>query len=1060
MNVVGCSTRKSLRSPSPPRKRPGPFGVLDEREPGDLHRVVQLRLLDRRVLRVLAVGLHRVGAVARVPAAVASRERLVEARVAPPGDVEGAEARLAHHPLGAGRDPLGERLAERAEHHLDEAGLGLPAPDDRRGPGAVRHRALRRAQAEQPVEAVVHGQVGVDQALERVGAGREGHRVRRVDRRTPLRVRPGRVEVETVGCDLDPDLEADGLVGVAVVVDGALGPVRPRRELRDLRAHAPLRVREQLLHRGEERLAPVAVGQRRDPPDTRRVGGDLGPEVARRLVLRADLGEDQAEDVVHDLSALDDLHRRDDHALLEHLLEGADRRGRAAADVHVVRQVGDVAEQHSVDVDRRDQADVVQVDAAWVRVVGDDRVAGPEVLRAVAADRVRHLLHHRAQVHRLRERLRDRAQLGVEEGAREVGACLDVRRVGAPLQRQHHLVGRRDERVADHLERDRVAGERLQPLLRVAARHRSCPQLRRRRLVQLAIRDDDPVDVAGALDAHLLLEHVAQDARRVALLGRPVAAAAAGAVADDVAGLERDGRLCPSRVSSPPRIRTYSATRPSCPPKAPAGPASGPVGEHRERRRPLEEEVLAQAEPAAEAARTVGVVDEREPHDAHRVVELRLLDRGVLGVLAVRLHGVGAVARVPPAVAAAERLEEADVLVRDRVDAPEARVAHHRLRSGRERRGQGGQDGAEDDVDEARLRLPAADDRRRPGAVRDAALRRVEMNDPVEAVVHRQVRVDQALERVRAGGEGLRVRRVDRRAPLWIAARQVEEDAVGRDLDPRPEPHGLVGVAVGVDRALGLVDAERQRGELGPRAPLRVVEQLRHRGHDRGVAVARDERLEPAGPGRVRRDLGAEVTRSLVLRPDLREDQLEDVVDDPPGLDDLDRRDDHALLEHLAEGADRGRRAAADVDVVGEIRDVAEQLSVGEDRRDQADVVQVDAARERVVRDDHVAGPEVLGAVAPHRVRHLLDHRAEVHGLREALRDGPQLRVEEGAREVRARLDVRRVGAPAQRQHHLVRRRDERVADHLERDGIEPGRGFSLSSGFPPVRLSRNPGRG
>ena len=183
----------------------------------------------------------------------------------------------------------------------------------------------------------------------------------------------------------------------------------------------------------------------------------------------------------------------------------------------------------------------------------------------------------------------------------------------------------------------------------------------------------------------------------------------------------------------------------------------------------------------------------------------------------------------------------------------------------------------------------------------------------------------------------------------------------------------------------------RQRGDLGARAPLGVVEQLRHRGHDRRVAVARDERLEPPRARRVRRDLGAEVAGRLVLGADLGQDQREDVVDDPAGLDDLDRRDDHALLEHLAEGADRGRRAAADVDVVREVRDVAEQLAAGEDGRDEADVVEVDAARERLVRDDHVARPEVLGAVAAHRLRHLLDHRAEVHGLGEALRDGAQL---------------------------------------------------------------------
>ena len=47
----------------------------------------------------------------------------------------------------------------------------------------------------------------------------------------------------------------------------------------------------------------------------------------------------------------------------------------------------------------------------------------------------------------------------------------------------------------------------------------------------------------------------------------------------------------------------------------------------------------------------------------------------------------------------------------------------------------------------------------------------------------------------------------------------------------------------------------------------------------------------------------------------------------PPATS-LTGRDDHAFLEDLAEGADARGRAAADVDVVGEVGDVAEQLAV------------------------------------------------------------------------------------------------------------------------------------
>src|SRR6185503_11310907 len=81
----------------------------------------------------------------------------------------------------------------------------------------------------------------------------------------------------------------------------------------------------------------------------------------------------------------------------------------------------------------------------------------------------------------------------------------------------------------------------------------------------------------------------------------------------------------------------------------------------------------------------------------------------------------------------------------------------------------------------------------------------------------------------------------------------------------------------------------------------------------------------------------------------------------------------------------------------------------------------------------------------------------KVHGLGEALGDRPEVCVEERAREVRARLDVRRVGAPLERERHLVRRRNERVADHLERDRIDADArsGAGKAGTSAPGRLRR-----
>ena len=133
--------------------------------------------------------------------------------------------------------------------------------------------------------------------------------------------------MDAVVGDRDAGAELDRLVGVAVGVDGSLGLVRPVRQRRELGAGAPLGVGDELVDRREHDVAPVPRDERLDAANARGVRGDLRAEVAGRLVLRADLREEQAEDVVHDLPAADELDRRDDDALLEDLAERADDAG-------------------------------------------------------------------------------------------------------------------------------------------------------------------------------------------------------------------------------------------------------------------------------------------------------------------------------------------------------------------------------------------------------------------------------------------------------------------------------------------------------------------------------------------------------------------------------------------------------------------------------------------------------------------------------------------------------------------------------------------------------------
>jgi len=196
--------------------------------------------------------------------------------------------------------------------------------------------------------------------------------------------------------------------------------------------------------------------ERLDALGAEAVGRGLGPEVAGDLAGAAEVGADQREDVGIDLTALHEADGRDDEPLLIDLARHADAAGRAAAHVHVVRDVGDVAEQRPVVEDRRDERDVVQVHAAEIGIVDEDAVARRQPLGAVGLDGARHDVGQRAQVGGLGEGLGDGAQAGVEERAGEVAARLDVGGVGGPPQRGAHLLGDGQERVADHLEADGV----------------------------------------------------------------------------------------------------------------------------------------------------------------------------------------------------------------------------------------------------------------------------------------------------------------------------------------------------------------------------------------------------------------------------------------------------------------------------------------------------------------------------------------------------------------------------------------------------------------------------
>ena len=122
----------------------------------------------------------------------------------------------------------------------------------------------------------------------------------------------------------------------------------------------------------------------------------------------------------------------------------------------MMRTGRDVADQLSAHMHGRNQRDVGEMRPADEGIVDDNDIA--RIQRADRSDGWADGLQHGAQMNRHMLGLGDQLGFGVEYGARGIHALLDVGREGRELQHPAHLLRRGLERVAQHLERDRVDG--------------------------------------------------------------------------------------------------------------------------------------------------------------------------------------------------------------------------------------------------------------------------------------------------------------------------------------------------------------------------------------------------------------------------------------------------------------------------------------------------------------------------------------------------------------------------------------------------------------------------
>ena len=254
----------------------------------------------------------------------------------------------------------------------------------------------------------------------------------------------------------EPDGDVHGLHPVAV--HHVLEHVLAVRDLGDGVAEPPLGAGDDFVERGADHFRGVEIHDLEEASRAQAARSDLRVVVAATLLRHPHVEQQQVHDVALQLASPEEPDDRDAQALLVDLAHPARHRPRRhAPDVGVVREVGDEAEQLSLDEHRHRVVDVGQMGAArGVRVVGDEEVSVVDVARELLQQAGDESAHRRDVDGQRLGRLRDEPAVPVHDGGGVVAALLDVGGVRRLHQRDEGLVGDRAQRVGDDLEGDRI----------------------------------------------------------------------------------------------------------------------------------------------------------------------------------------------------------------------------------------------------------------------------------------------------------------------------------------------------------------------------------------------------------------------------------------------------------------------------------------------------------------------------------------------------------------------------------------------------------------------------
>ena len=421
----------------------GPGRIAAQLLAAEAHRIellVDLEIGQRETAQRDQVA-DQVEAVAALDAAARRRAGPLEHHVAAAVVLQ-ARGDGMHRLRPAGRGAVGQRLAQRLPHHVDdlvrhEHGVH----GHRRGRPRIDDAALGQADLDVAEGALVARQVGLEERGERHVDRRVGVGDRAVLEAADLCRGAGEVDDQLAVLDRqrDGDPAVDRLE--AVVVDRLLGAPGAVREPVDAALEAAVGMVEHGLEEVVGLVGAQLLDQQRQP-----LGADAGRaqhrvQVAVERLGQARVEQQQLPQVGAHRAALDQLQDGQADALVEDLgggrVVGA---GRAAADIGLVGAVAGEGDQRAADEHRPRDHPVGQVVAArFVGIVEQEHVLRLDAAGEVAQDRA-HREAAAAGVDRDAVGLADQRAARVGDEAGEVVALAEDRRARGARHHPAHLV--------------------------------------------------------------------------------------------------------------------------------------------------------------------------------------------------------------------------------------------------------------------------------------------------------------------------------------------------------------------------------------------------------------------------------------------------------------------------------------------------------------------------------------------------------------------------------------------------------------------------------------------